>query len=213
MLNPEKIWCQIFSRFNTPKVIKIGYFWQSYLKNKKVNVFRHTVYYVIHTNYVLQVYLFNNCVVQVADDDDDKKSKGMGSICLMYFLWAMTFKAVVSYWKPFSVSILRNAAHVTHTVKRSHTCALDSLLWLCMHSDIYFVIWRFWASVCLCQSIKTCLEQWASAWWASWLMGALGQIALGHCMDTGTGGAGLLGAWHGSNVPDRPLLNLGSACL
>ena len=29
-------WFQIFSGFNTPKIIKNGYFWKSYLKNKKV---------------------------------------------------------------------------------------------------------------------------------------------------------------------------------
>ena len=36
-------WCQIFSAFNTPKSLKSVNFWQSYLKNKKVDVFG-TVY-------------------------------------------------------------------------------------------------------------------------------------------------------------------------
>ena len=36
--------CSIFSGFNMPKIIKIGYFLQSYSKNKKVDVFlRHSV--------------------------------------------------------------------------------------------------------------------------------------------------------------------------
>ena len=38
-------WCQIFSGFYAPKIIKIGYiFWQRYLKNKQVDVFGDTVY-------------------------------------------------------------------------------------------------------------------------------------------------------------------------
>ena len=32
-------WCEIFSGFNSPKIIKIGYFWESYFKSKKVDVF------------------------------------------------------------------------------------------------------------------------------------------------------------------------------
>jgi len=30
--------CQIFSGFDMPKIIEIGQFWQSYLKNKRVDV-------------------------------------------------------------------------------------------------------------------------------------------------------------------------------
>ena len=42
-------WCQIFSGFNTQKIIKIVTFWQSYLKNKKVEVFGDTVYIIVLT--------------------------------------------------------------------------------------------------------------------------------------------------------------------
>jgi len=37
-------WCQIFSGFDTPKSLKSVNFWQSYSKNKKVDVFGDTVY-------------------------------------------------------------------------------------------------------------------------------------------------------------------------
>jgi len=40
--------CRIFSGFIIPKIIKIGQFWQSYSKNKKMDVFRNTEYNNLH---------------------------------------------------------------------------------------------------------------------------------------------------------------------
>ena len=55
-----RYWCQIFSRFNTPKSLKLVNFWQSYLKNKKVDVFWDTVYIIFI--YIL-ILLHFHCVL------------------------------------------------------------------------------------------------------------------------------------------------------